>query len=81
MYKNETDPNLKIEEVIDLYKVINKQRIDLNNTIKAHYEPLLTDAAKNQDKQEFHRLLSELPDCPFTNTAYRIGELYKIEDL
>ena len=64
-----------IHDVISRFLVVNKERNELNTTIRNHYEPLLTEASKNKDKYEFDRLLSQLPDCPFVMTAYRIGEL------
>lgn len=66
---------LSIADVISRLSDINKERNELNKQIEQHYTPLLTEASKNKDKAEYDRLLSELPDCPFVMTAYRIGAL------
>ena len=66
---------LLIADVISRFSEVNKERNELNRQIGEYYKPLLTEAAKNKNKAEYDRLLSELPDCPFVMTAYRIGEL------
>jgi hypothetical protein len=67
---------LNIADVISRFSDVNKERNELNKQIREHYTPLLTEACKNKNKAEYDRLLSELPDCPFVLTAYRIGELH-----
>ena len=74
--KEPPKPPLLITDVISRFSVANKERNELNKQISEYYKPLIIAAAKNKDKTEYERLLSELPDCPFTLTAYRIGELY-----
>lgn len=64
--------------VIDRLNIINEERNLLNSIISEHYTPLLTNAAKNKNQSECDKLLSELPDCPFLMTAYRIIELNNI---
>jgi hypothetical protein len=73
--QNSTNPPLLIASVISRFSEVNTERNELNRQIGEYYKPLLTEAAKNKDKAEYDRLLSELPDCPFVMTAYRIGEL------
>lgn len=68
----------RIEEAIKRYNIVNKERSELNKQIRDHYEPLLTKAAKEQDKERFKELIDELPDCSFVLSALRIGELYKV---
>ena len=69
---------LHIDSVIARFNAVNKERTELNNQIKAHYEPLLTEAGKSKDRDKFGELLSGIPDCPFLMTAYRMQDLYEL---
>jgi hypothetical protein len=64
---------MDILNVIERFNVINNERKLLNKQIKDYYTPLLIEAATNNDETKFNDLISEIPDCPFLMTAYRIG--------
>jgi len=67
---------LHIGGVISRFSEIYTIQNELNKQIGDYYKPLLTEAARNGNKAKYDELLSELPDCPFVITAYRIGEMY-----
>lgn len=66
----------RVKDVINRCNTVNKERAELNKQIRMYYEPLLRKAGKEQDKEEFKQLLSELPDCPFFEVATKIGGQY-----
>lgn len=75
----EHDSNLNdIKTIVSLMNKNTSDRVILNRKIREHYEPLMIDAAKRGDVSEYNRLVSELPNCPFKTTAYRIGDLHNI---
>lgn len=68
--------DFKTDDIIKNYNNVNNLRNELNNKIKEHYEPLLSTAGFNKDYSEFLRIASEIPDCPFLLTCYRMEEMY-----
>lgn len=66
---------MDILNIIERFNIINNERKLLNKQISDYYTPLLKEAAKNNDEIKFNALISEIPDCPFLMTAYRIGIL------
>jgi len=69
---------VKIQELIKDFEVSQKRHIELNTKIKEYFEPLLIEAGKNGDREEFYKLFRQLPDCPFLFGAYRIMDLYEM---
>lgn len=76
MDKKVEDLNENTLDIISRFSEVNKERNTLNKKITDYYTPLLEKAAKSKNKKEYDSLISELPDCPFLMTAYRIGALY-----
>ena len=66
-----------INDTIQKFKDVEKERTDLNTKIREHYTPLLKKAGENNNEKEFNELVSELPDCPFLITAHRWGMFYE----
>ena len=46
----QTFEHTDISDVIDRFKIVNQERNSLNNQIREYYTPLLTNAAKSNDK-------------------------------
>lgn len=68
---------MKIKTVLKRFTTISQERSELNRKIAEHYEPLLKEAGNTKDFETMEKLLSELPDCPFALTAYRMQAMYK----
>jgi len=69
-------PSQDIQTTIQWFISTSKLYNALNTSIRDYYTPLLTKAAIDKDDDTFNNLMSELPDCPFVMTGYRIWHLY-----